>query len=157
MSQCPRLVGSCLDLASPTRETTWQPSHAARLQTHLASGQEKHVTKTISMSQCCRRCAVRRCKSPARTADRLAGHAARYWGHCPLLRPPLFPGGRKRACCPFLHLCSAAAFGQVRRSLMRVCLLACLSLPFITLSLSLSLCLAVCILLCLKRLLEASS
>ena len=40
---CPRLIGSCLDLASPTKGRILAAFTAACLQTHLASKQEKRV------------------------------------------------------------------------------------------------------------------
>jgi hypothetical protein len=43
------LVGSCLDLASPTRGRTLAAFTAACLQTHLASMQEKHVMIVITV------------------------------------------------------------------------------------------------------------
>jgi hypothetical protein len=44
---CPRLIGSCLDLASPTRGRILAAFTAACLQTHLASRQEKRVIVII--------------------------------------------------------------------------------------------------------------
>ena len=43
LRRCPRLIGSCLDLASPTRGRILAAFTAACLQTHLASRQEKRV------------------------------------------------------------------------------------------------------------------
>jgi hypothetical protein len=43
---CPRLIGSCLDLASPTKGRILAAFTAACLQTHLACRQEKRVTIT---------------------------------------------------------------------------------------------------------------
>ena len=40
---CPRLIGFCLDLASPIRGRILAAFTAACLQTHLASRQEKRV------------------------------------------------------------------------------------------------------------------
>jgi hypothetical protein len=50
---CPRLIGSCLDLASPTRGRILAAFTAACLQTHLASRQEKRVIIIIIIIRYC--------------------------------------------------------------------------------------------------------
>ena len=43
INTCPRLIGSCLDLARPTRDRILVAFNAGCLQTHLASRQDKRV------------------------------------------------------------------------------------------------------------------
>ena len=51
---------------------------------------------------------------PTAAAQRVAGDAACHLGRGALFRPPVVPGGRKRARRALLHLRPAAAAGQVR-------------------------------------------